>query len=262
MRNKCLEFSSYRRGKDESVSTLINLSDHTFVLPLDRQAQGLELEMQLANLEANPVEIPDPMPATFSSVTPAQRSPSSAAWLHNTKETEHTTTTTSKPILAGTALPSRGQANPSRKAPSLLPGHGMKIQDNRIANVGSDVLDPMVAALVQGFPEIAALTPQLPSRAKGFPKAPLVEVGGSHKVNVGGDDKERAKLNMKTHKLSNSHVSIGLLFEIIMYCGYVVKGFWHWIICWSLAAIDKNRKEGSVSSNLRAEGMVSKEKFT
>ena len=75
MRNRILEFPRNLRGNENSTSTLINLSDHrAFVLPLDEQARGLELDMQMANLAANPIEIPDLMPATFRDVSPALRS--------------------------------------------------------------------------------------------------------------------------------------------------------------------------------------------
>ena len=72
MRSKLMKFPRNVRGKENSTSTLINLSDHgAFVIPLDEQARGLDLEMQMANLEANPIEIPDPMPATFRAVSPS-----------------------------------------------------------------------------------------------------------------------------------------------------------------------------------------------
>ncbi|MCJ1331607.1 hypothetical protein MMC10_008298 [Thelotrema lepadinum] len=237
-RNKWLEFSSVRRGKDDSVSTLINLSNHVSILPLDQQAQGLELEMQWANLAATPVEIPDPMPAAFTTVAPTQREWSDTAWLRDTTKSKHTVAA-SKLREAGKILSSHNQTALPQRATSPLSANNVSIHDSHTSNIASDGPDPMVDALVRSFSEIAALTQQPPPRAKGFQKSPPAE-SRSNQDEVGsrGEAKERPFLE-KHEPLGKGSSPWSL--PSILYYGSVAKAFWHSMLCWIFAVIARNR---------------------
>lgn len=68
LKNKIMKFPSSART-DNSAVTLINFGERgLFKIPLDERARELEFEMEMANMNAIPMEVPDPKLATFTNL--------------------------------------------------------------------------------------------------------------------------------------------------------------------------------------------------
>ncbi|KUJ08124.1 uncharacterized protein LY89DRAFT_725429 [Mollisia scopiformis] len=60
------ETPSHVKKDDGAIVTMVTFGDKiSFKTPLDERAQQLQFEMELANMHAIPMEVPDPKPATF-----------------------------------------------------------------------------------------------------------------------------------------------------------------------------------------------------
>ncbi|KAI0436254.1 hypothetical protein F4803DRAFT_542954 [Xylaria telfairii] len=82
LRNMVKKFFASTKN-DGGALTLINFGDqHIFTKPLDYRARNLQLEMEQANLQSIPIEVPDPQRVEFRSITPNLQS--SSAPINNT----------------------------------------------------------------------------------------------------------------------------------------------------------------------------------
>ncbi|PQE30504.1 2-amino-3-carboxymuconate-6-semialdehyde decarboxylase protein [Rutstroemia sp. NJR-2017a WRK4] len=69
VKEKLRKFPSNSKKDDGSIVTLINFGERAlFKTPLDQRARELELEMEIANLHAIPMEVSDPKPVTFQRI--------------------------------------------------------------------------------------------------------------------------------------------------------------------------------------------------
>lgn len=150
VKDKLMKFPSNAKKDDGSVVTLINFGERTpFKTPLDERARELEFEMEMANLNAIPMEVSDPKPATFLSIpqNPGLQNdflsnipPPTASW--------------NQPQISIAGGPLQ-QPLPTSTQAQLLQGAGgpMTIED---------ATDPTLANLAQAFVNLHTLDRQVP----------------------------------------------------------------------------------------------------
>lgn len=70
VKDKLMKFPASAKKEDGSVVTLINFGERiSFKTPLDERARELEFEMEMANMNAIPMEVSDPRPVTYQNIS-------------------------------------------------------------------------------------------------------------------------------------------------------------------------------------------------
>ncbi|KAE8444967.1 hypothetical protein EG329_014095 [Mollisiaceae sp. DMI_Dod_QoI] len=140
VKDKLMKFPSHANKEDDSVATLIKFGDAiSFTTPLDERARQLQFEMELANMNAIPMEVSDPKPATFLGI-PQNADPSSMANI-------------TAPLGPWSQQPSSISNNPLQQPlPSSTQPH--LLQGARGLGGTEDASDPMIANLAQAFVDL------------------------------------------------------------------------------------------------------------
>ena len=154
VKDRLMKFPSSSKQEDGSVVTLINFGERvSFKTPLDERAQALEFEMEMANLHAIPMEVPDPKPVTF------QPAPQNYT-LPNLPSTTASSGLWSQQQSAASA-PSLPQQVPSpiQSSPLQEGGNAMTIED---------ATDPSLVNLAQAFVHLHTMDRQGPHHHDGI----------------------------------------------------------------------------------------------
>ena len=247
VRNRLLEFPRASNRNDNLTSTLINLSDcHVFVLPLDEHARGLEFEMQMANLAANPIEVPDPMPASF------RDSPPIAEPLNNGGSLKDTVATTLNDRLQNLA-PSGSRFKYVSKTPAQTtnaPAQDESEKGPRVCDhLKESISEPSVEDLVSAFSEIVALSHERPKT----PEVSLVtaqenDAEVSREANGDGVRSGDAIKDSDKHEISVHSLSLRP-FTFFTSSWITTLSLWNWILWLTAMVMPDERREVHLSAS-------------
>lgn len=147
VRDKFKKFPSGMKKEESSVVTLINFGERmSFTKPLDERAKQLQFEMEMANLNAIPMEVSDPKPVTFQSMT------------QNSGQAHSPNLASQSTMPAAASNNSPQQQLPTTAAQSSLS------QNTGAQHVIENATDPTLANLAQAFVDLHSINRRPPSR--------------------------------------------------------------------------------------------------